>query len=709
MSRATATDHRSIGLLIKAGTASGVSDAELLDRFLTESRDISEAAFESLLLRHGPVVLSVCTKILGNRHDAEDAFQSTFLILATRANSIRVHRSLASWLHGVALRVATRFRANNQKRTAEERRLAELTDPEIEVRAIRSDGDFLDHEALHQEIQRLPSNYRDVIILCYLQGMTQEAAAFQLCCPPSTVGVRLMRARRHLAARLNRRGVCLVGRGVLPALPPPHALPLVRASLASSTIRLMMGTGGTLSTTAARITAEILKSIATVRWGRIATIALAATIAIVPVCFVAPSALLGMTRHQIERPAPPPALWVGQKVVTKYATPLIEEGQVVDDFVVPEIYTVQQIKGDLVRIDSSDQAGWVAASELVPLDQACEFYAREIENNPSNVEAYRRRGWLRGIFLVVYGGQSPDMNEFHQAILDLTNAIRLRPDLWYLYYERGRVFSERSFDIGRAIADYTEAIRLEPARAELYPWRAGALYELGHFDEAVADCDEAIRRDPDLGGPGEYTSRLRSDALKEKSKREKHLAELDQDIRDGSRNSNTYMWRAYYRWQTKNYGGAYADYFKATQIEPANATPRGQLARFLAACPDENMRNFELARESAIRGCDLTGWKDPEAILTLAWVCYEAGDFESAVKWQTNANELGDQPSPSVLPSPKLPPPPSYTPFLEWQSKTGELRDQPSPAVFQSPWLPLPQPWLPLPLSDSSFRVMGSK
>jgi tetratricopeptide (TPR) repeat protein len=303
----------------------------------------------------------------------------------------------------------------------------------------------------------------------------------------------------------------------------------------------MMGTGGTLSSTATRVTADILKSIATNTRGRIATIALAAAVSIVPVCFVAPSALLDMMRLRIERPAPRPALWVGQRVVTKYATPLIEEGQIVEENRGPQIYTVRQIKGDLVRIDSSDEAGWVAARELVPLDRACEFYAREIKNNPSNVEAYFRRGLLRAELPRVYEDQTAKMKEFDQAILDPTNAIQLRPERWELYWARGRVFSRRPFGIWRAIADYTEAIRLEPARAALYSWRAEASYQSGHFDEAVADCDEVIRRVPVLGGLGPYIRRLRSDAVQEKATTEKGLADIDQAVRDGSRDSNTYM------------------------------------------------------------------------------------------------------------------------------------------------------------------------
>ncbi len=112
-----AADHRSTGILFSAGTASGLSDIELLERFLSGPNEFSEAAFETLVLRHGPMVFAVCRRIAVDRHDAEDAFQATFLILANRARLIREHRSVAGWLHGVALRVAPGPVENGEKKS----------------------------------------------------------------------------------------------------------------------------------------------------------------------------------------------------------------------------------------------------------------------------------------------------------------------------------------------------------------------------------------------------------------------------------------------------------------------------------------------------------------------------------------------------------------------------------------------------------------
>ena len=107
-SRGSEAAPRDIRRLFESGTVTGMSDAQLLERFASR-RD--EAAFEALLRRHGPMVLGVCRRVLGNPHDAEDAFQATFLVLARKAGSLRAGDSLGPWFHGVAHRVAVRARA----------------------------------------------------------------------------------------------------------------------------------------------------------------------------------------------------------------------------------------------------------------------------------------------------------------------------------------------------------------------------------------------------------------------------------------------------------------------------------------------------------------------------------------------------------------------------------------------------------------------
>src|SRR5438552_15552337 len=128
-------------------------DAQLLERF---ARQHDEAAFEALVQRHGPLVLGLCRRILANVHDAEDAFQATFLLLARKAGSIRKPQSVGSWLHGVAYRLAVRARANTAQRRTHERQAEAMhgADPLAEVmwRELRP--------VLDEELQRLPEKYR---------------------------------------------------------------------------------------------------------------------------------------------------------------------------------------------------------------------------------------------------------------------------------------------------------------------------------------------------------------------------------------------------------------------------------------------------------------------------------------------------------------------------------------------------------------------
>ena len=190
------------------------SDEQLLREFLSRADGSAEAAFATLIERHGPIVHRVCLDVLHDREEARDAAQAVFLVLARKAGSIRKPESLGPWLHGVAFRVARRARSEDARRRAAERRKAEImhrdqTSPE--------GLDSFDHAELHEEVDRLPEKYRKPIILCYMQGRTQVEAAEALGWPLGTVQVRLHRGRDRLRSRLMRRGVgalALAGSGL---------------------------------------------------------------------------------------------------------------------------------------------------------------------------------------------------------------------------------------------------------------------------------------------------------------------------------------------------------------------------------------------------------------------------------------------------------------------------------------------------------------
>lgn len=207
--------------LFVEGSLVGLTDEQLLHRF-TERR--SEAAFAVLVERHGPMVLGVCRGALRNEHDAEDAFQATFLVLARKAASLWVRGSLGGWLHRVAVRIAVESSRSRARRVVLEKAGArpDCTDPSTS--SVPSEL----IAALHEEIERLPEKYREPVVLCELQALTRDQAASRLGWPPGTVAGRLARARDLLRDRMLRRGLigpCLGLAGLAIPRTAPAAVP----------------------------------------------------------------------------------------------------------------------------------------------------------------------------------------------------------------------------------------------------------------------------------------------------------------------------------------------------------------------------------------------------------------------------------------------------------------------------------------------------
>ncbi len=188
--------------LFALGTIDGMTDGRLLERFTTSTDESAEAAFSALVERHGPMVLRVCRSVLRDRHDAEDAFQATFLVMVRRARSLWVRDSLGPWLYQVAHRTATRARTIETQRRSRERKAAVGLPTELQERP----PDDL-NEALHQEIARLPDRYRAAVVVCLLEGLPNDQAARRLGWPVGTVQSRLARGRERLKRSLSRRGL----------------------------------------------------------------------------------------------------------------------------------------------------------------------------------------------------------------------------------------------------------------------------------------------------------------------------------------------------------------------------------------------------------------------------------------------------------------------------------------------------------------------
>ncbi len=242
------------------------ADAQLVERF-TARRD--EAAFADLVRRHGPMVLNVCRSVLRHEQDAEDAFQATFLVLARKAASVRQPGAVAGWLYEVAYRVALRAQAQAARRRSQEQKVTSMTptDPTLDM-TLR---DL--HRVLHEELRRLPEKYRLPLVLCYLEGRSQDEAAGQLGWSKGAFRGRLDRGRKQLRRRLEARGItpsALLGAAAV--VPRTTAEALVESVVRSAAD----GAGaGTLSPRVAALAGVVTRALLVTKIKTVATVVFA--------------------------------------------------------------------------------------------------------------------------------------------------------------------------------------------------------------------------------------------------------------------------------------------------------------------------------------------------------------------------------------------------------------------------------------------------
>jgi len=305
-----------LGTLYNLGTIGSLSDDQLLARFLARNQPAeAEAAFAALVDRHGPMVLSVCMRVLEDSHDAHDAFQATFLVLVRKAGSIRRRESVGGWLFGIARRVAVRARIQGERRR---RHLADLGADRRDYLAGFKPTAVAeaepDYELLIAEIDRLPEMIRTPVVLHYFEGLSTEATAERLGCPRGTVLSRLSRARERLRRRLECRG------GSLEALMPATGASIrwaknmtVPSPLATSTVRAAacLSLAGTAIDSVVPATVASL-SLAVMRNLMFAKIRLASMLAVIAVA----SAAIGLTVASLADDQPPRAA-VEARVMTK--------------------------------------------------------------------------------------------------------------------------------------------------------------------------------------------------------------------------------------------------------------------------------------------------------------------------------------------------------------------------------------------------------
>jgi RNA polymerase sigma factor (sigma-70 family) len=230
---------------------SGMTDSELLACFV-EQRD--ESAFAVLVQRHGGMVLGVCRRILGNVHDAEDAFQATFLVLARRAGELGQRELVGNWLYGVATRTAMELKARTARRRCREKQVQDMPHPAVEA-AVWDDL----QPVLDEEVGRLPEKYRVPVVLCELEGRSRREVAKQLQVPEGTLSSRLATARKMLARKLASRGLMLSAGTLAMLLTQKASAAVVSPTLLAATLKAAssVAAGGAIVGVSARVIALV--------------------------------------------------------------------------------------------------------------------------------------------------------------------------------------------------------------------------------------------------------------------------------------------------------------------------------------------------------------------------------------------------------------------------------------------------------------------
>jgi RNA polymerase sigma-70 factor (ECF subfamily) len=284
-----------------------ITDGQLLERFIFH-RD--ETAFTDLVHRYGTLVLGVCQRVLGDSHQAEDAFQATFLVLVRKARILDRSGPLGNWLYAVAYRTATKARMVAARRRARERQAMYSTSEPFTVE--NQAWDEL-RPILDEELSQLPRKYRAPLVLCYLEGKTQQEAAQALGWPSGSMSRRMNRARQLLRDRLEKRGVAnSISVGVLFWLLQQKATAgMVSSALAGSTVKaaLACAAGETIMATAAATLAQDVIQAAAKSRRKVGYVVLAIILLLAVGGFVSAAWMYETARSAystMDKPIPPP-------------------------------------------------------------------------------------------------------------------------------------------------------------------------------------------------------------------------------------------------------------------------------------------------------------------------------------------------------------------------------------------------------------------
>jgi RNA polymerase sigma factor (sigma-70 family) len=344
------------------------TDGQLLEGFLSRRE---EAALADLVRRHGPMVWGVCRRVLPDYHDAEDAFQATFLVLVRKAASIVPREMVANWLYGVAHQTALKARATAAKRRRRERQVAEMPEPAVTEQDLWRDL----QPVLDEELSRLPDKYRVVLVLCDLECKTRKEAARLLGCPEGTVAGRLARARVILAKRLARHGLTVSGGALAAVLSQKAASACVPPFVLSSTIKAASlfaaepaAAAGVISANAAALTEKVLQTMSLPKIKSVVAVSL-----VLAALGIGVSGVMPRSRAQVPPPESPQATLPKQDAGNLQETVLALQKRIWEANAKQDVAAMKSLLADDFVGRDKNGNPFDKADELLYVSRWCEF------------------------------------------------------------------------------------------------------------------------------------------------------------------------------------------------------------------------------------------------------------------------------------------------------------------------------------------------